>query len=180
MNAIATALVCSGVIWSVTRGRLQSHAALYLGFVPFNLSDATKWVLWLGLVLFVSDMLAIATGRPAVPDFMHLAYDTADSKLLLWLALVVAAPLFEELLFRGFLFQGLRQSVLGTSGAIVLLAALWAAIHTQYDLFGMASVFAIGVVLGFARWHSGSLLLPIALHAAANFVAMLQLVLLRQ
>ena len=176
---IATTLVCGGMIWTVTSRQMKSFAPSYLAILPFSRNEAIYWVLWLGAVLLISDLVMIASGHPAVPEVMQTIYSTADSKILLWLAMVVAAPLFEEFLFRGFLFQGLRRSVLGGSGAVVITAAVWASIHQQYDLLGMLSIFAIGIVLGLARWRSGSILLPIALHAMTNLVATIQVMLIR-
>lgn len=176
---IATALVCCSMIWTVTSRQLQSHAYSYLGVLTFARSEATYWVLWLGAVLLIIDLVTIVSGRPTVPEFLQVAWSTADSKLLLCLAMIVAAPIFEELLFRGFLFQGLRSSVLGGSGAVIVTAALWAVIHQQYDLVGVLSIFAMGLVLGFARWRTGSLLLTIAMHAMANLVAIMQLLIFR-
>lgn len=174
---LATGLVCSGMIWTVTSRQLQSYALSYLGVLSFSRREATYWVLWLGAVLLMLDLITIVTGRPLVTEFMQVAYSSANSKILLFVAMVVAAPIFEELLFRGFLFQGLRSSVLGGSGAVVITAAAWAIIHQQYDAFGMFSIFAMGLVLGFARWRTGSVLLTIAMHAMINLVATIQLLL---
>src|SRR5262245_3317362 len=90
------------------------------------------------------------------------------------LALVVAGPLAEEFLFRGFLFSGFLQSRLGPFGAIALTALAWAAIHGQYDLYGMGTVAAIGVVLGLIRWRTGSLWLCALLHGVMNAVASIE------
>jgi uncharacterized protein len=46
--------------------------------------------------------------RPLVPPFMRAAYASSRSPVILFLAIVVVAPLFEELVFRGFLFGVLR------------------------------------------------------------------------
>lgn len=176
---LATTLICGAMIWTVTSRQLQSFAPSYLAITPFSRNEAIFWVLWLGVVLLVTDLIRIASGKPVVPEVMQTIYSTADSKPLIWIALIVAAPLFEELLFRGFLFQGLRRSVLGGSGAVALTALIWAVIHQQYDLLGMVSIFAIGILLGLARWRSGSVLLPFAMHVMTNLVATIQLMLIR-
>jgi membrane protease YdiL (CAAX protease family) len=51
---------------------------------------------------------------------------------------------------------------------------VWAFIHLQYDLYFMAQVFAIGLVLGWFRWVSGSTMLTILLHGLANGESMLE------
>jgi uncharacterized protein len=95
---------------------------------------------------------------------------------LLWLALIVAAPLGEELLFRGFWFQGFTRSRLGVLGTIVITSLVWSSIHLQYDFYGCATVFASGLLLGYARYHSQSIIPPIIMHALMNLVAILQVV----
>ena len=101
-------------------------------------------------------------------------YETANPAWLFWGALIVAAPLFEELFFRGFLFKGLETSFLGTAGTIIVTSGIWAAIHLQYDAYGIATVFILGLLLGVARAQEGTLLLPLGMHSAANLVAAIE------
>ena len=54
------------------------------------------------------------------------------------------------------------------------IAAMFAAIHTQYSAFHLGEVFAIGVVLGAARALSGTVVLPIIMHAFHNAAALAQ------
>jgi membrane protease YdiL (CAAX protease family) len=116
-------------------------------------------------------LLAVAFDRPVVHDFMRDAYTTADPLWLLWLAVVVAAPAFEEIFYRGFLYYGLAGSRLGVTGATVISALAFASIHIQYELFEITVVFAMGILLAIARQRTGSILVPIGMHALNNFVA---------
>jgi hypothetical protein len=106
-----------------------------------------------------------------VPPFMIDVYETARFVPLLWFAVVAVAPITEELFIRGFLFQGVVRSRLGPAGAIVLSALGWAAMHTQYDLFGITTIVLGGLLLGYARLRSRSLYVPIAMHVVQNLVA---------
>jgi len=101
-------------------------------------------------------------------------YQTAGFPLLLWLAVVVAAPLAEETLFRGFLFKGILHSRLGGAGAVVLTALIWAVIHQQYDLYGVATVFAAGLLLGYARLSTNSIYAGLLMHALMNLIATIE------
>jgi uncharacterized protein len=93
---------------------------------------------------------------------------------LLWLLVVVVAPVTEELLFRGFLHCGWASSWLGVPGTIVLTSALWAALHLQYNWLGILVIFLMGLIFGSLRQHSGSTTLTIVLHAFNNlFVTVL-------
>jgi membrane protease YdiL (CAAX protease family) len=83
-----------------------------------------------------------------------------------WMALlaVVAAPLFEEYLFRGLVFKGLRRSMKPTF-AILASAAIFAIVHPPVSF---VPVFGLGVAAALAFEGSGSLLAPILAHALYN------------
>ena len=90
---------------------------------------------------------------------------------LMWLLMVVVAPVTEELFFRGFLHRGWAPSWLGVSGTIVVTAVLWALLHQQYNVLGILFIFVMGLIFGWLRQRSGSTLLPMALHTVNNLWA---------
>jgi membrane protease YdiL (CAAX protease family) len=138
---------------------------------------APRWrYVLLGIAGFIAISLVFAVvenvaggSQPAkeVVDLYHSARTAHRISALAFLA-VLAAPLLEELLFRGFLLPGWAASRLGPTGAIGLSSALWALGHMQYDAFGMAHVFCLGVLLGWLRLRSGSIFTPMILHALQN------------
>ena len=85
--------------------------------------------------------------------------------------------MFEEIFFRGFLFQGIRYSRLGPIGAIGITSFFWAAIHLQYDIYGIATIFALGILFGIARLKTGSIHLLMVMHSLASLVATIEMVL---
>ena len=129
------------------------------------------------LMLPLADLSAYLSGRAIVPPFVVEAYRSArDSGTLplLFLALAVAAPVTEEIVFRGFLYRGYAASRVGPAGAILIPAALWSVMHLQYEAFFIFQIFLLGVVLGWLRWRTGSLWLTIILHAIINAASLLQ------
>ena len=127
-------------------------------------------------VTAVFDLLLYATGRDIVPPFQVEAYQSAkDAGWLIWLilAIVIAAPIGEEIAFRGFLFRGLvrpgREML-----AIAVIALAWALLHIQYDWLGMVQIFTAGLLLGWFRCASGSTTLTILMHVLINFEAMIE------
>jgi hypothetical protein len=84
---------------------------------------------------------------------------------------MVVAPIFEEIFFRGFLFQGIRYSRLGPIGAIGITSFFWAVIHLQYDIYGIATIFAHGLLLGIVRFKTDSIYLLMVMHSLASLVA---------
>jgi ABC-2 type transport system permease protein len=77
---------------------------------------------------------------------------------------LVAAPLFEEFIFRGLIFGGLRRSF-GPWPAMAASAALFAIMHPAVS---MAPVFVLGLVAAWLYDRTRSLLAPMLAHAAYN------------
>ncbi len=156
-------------LFIVVRRRLSVRQ--YLGLVPVG---GRTMAVWLGVVLIFaacSDGLTYVLGLEIVPEFMLEVWRTSAWPPLLWLALIVGAPLIEETVFRGFLFVGLQQFRHGNILAVAVTSALWASFHLQYDLYQITVIFFIGIMLGIARIRSGSLWVPLAMHALINLLA---------
>lgn len=146
----------------------------YMALVPPRRGELIFAIACLAVILVATDVLSYALGRPVIPQFMIDAYKSAQSPIaivLLFIAIVIVAPVCEEIAFRGFLFRGLSMSRLGVPGAIVLTAAMWALMHVQYDWFVIAQIFLLGIFLGWLRWATGSTVLTIVLHFITNFAA---------
>jgi membrane protease YdiL (CAAX protease family) len=90
------------------------------------------------------------------------------------LGLIVLAPVAEELVFRGVLFARIRETRLGSVGAVLVPAALFALLHVQYSPLEMGFIAVDGLFFGLARYQSGSLPLPMLLHASGNAFAAAQ------
>jgi membrane protease YdiL (CAAX protease family) len=163
---------------SVLAARLRGWRARdYLALVPPRRGEIVAGVACLAALLVGFDLLTVLVGRDVVPGFMREAYlsaRTSGALALFFIAVVIVAPVSEEIAFRGFLFRGLAASWLGVSGAMILTSAAWAAMHVQYDAFTLAQIFFIGLLLGWIRWASGSTLLTIVLHMLANLTACIQ------
>jgi len=162
--------------WLVARREADPWS--YLGLVRCSPKAILLSCAVMGVFIAASDTLSWTLGRPLVPPLMTTAYATARSPVLLLLALVVAAPLFEELFFRGFLTSGLRS--VGTPAIVnaVATSAAFAAIHFQYDLLGIATIFLMGLLLAAFRFRFGSIIPAVAVHALANLVAFVETALL--
>jgi membrane protease YdiL (CAAX protease family) len=81
----------------------------------------------------------------------------------------VAVPLVEELIFRGAIFSALRNSWFGKTGAVVITAAAWAAVHAvSSPLLFVFIIFIMGLALGLLLLRFGSLWVTIVCHCAWN------------
>ncbi|MCC6910258.1 MAG: CPBP family intramembrane metalloprotease [Phycisphaerales bacterium] len=85
------------------------------------------------------------------------------------LAVVVMAPVIEEVIYRGALLGCLRGFSRSPWTAIVLSAALFAAMHigTAADV-AIPGLFVFGVGLGIVYERSGTLLAPMVMHGLFN------------
>lgn len=135
-------------------------------------------LLWVGAaciaMIAVFDGVAFLLGRPLVAPFMVEAYVNCAVPALLWLALVVAAPVVEEVLFRSFLLQGLKDSAIRSWGAVILSSIAWTSLHAGYDLYALATIFVAGLLLGFIWLRTRSVWLCIFMHALMNLIATLE------
>ena len=165
-------------LWAIVRLRrgpsLKDTFALY----PAPWRSYLAWNAMLALLLGAITALNHFVDRP-VPDWMLQIYGSAGSLPLLALAIVLLGPLFEEVVFRGFLFRSWLPSRLGAGGTIVLTTLLWTVIHVQYAPFELAQVAAAGLLLGAARVRSRSLFVPFSMHALMNLAALVELILLQ-
>ncbi len=82
---------------------------------------------------------------------------------------VIIQPACEEFLFRGF-FYGVWKRYLHPLAAGFLACLLFAAFHTSLTAFG--GLFVLAVCLNLAYERTGSLLVPIGMHALFNFASL--------
>ncbi|MFQ4135059.1 CPBP family intramembrane glutamic endopeptidase [Nodosilinea sp. PGN35] len=95
--------------------------------------------------------------------------------LVFFLTAAIAAPLFEEVLFRGFLLPSLTR-YLSVGWAIALSAFIFAAAHLS--LSEVLPLTLLGAILGFVYTRSRTLISPMVLHSAWNSATMLGLFIL--
>ena len=148
-----------------------------LDYLSFRKVKRSTLVLCVCLVLVIGGLMDTITyllGRPVVHEFMSTAYTTVVFKPLLWFAICFAAPFFEEVFFRGFLFTGFQSSRLGNVGAILLTTLPWTLIHVQYGPYELSQIFLLGVVLGVVRVRTQSIVPVILMHMVVNLAGTIQ------
>lgn len=121
-------------------------------------------LLW-GLILLVSLSVVID------PLLSHLPVPDQNYGRGGWtlLAVVVVAPVAEELLFRGLLLEMLRQHI-GTVAAVVISSAVFALMHLQPAV--MIDAFLAGLALCYIYLLTRSIYASILLHIFNNAIAM--------
>ncbi len=178
LAAIGSALVASLLMVGVIKLKRGTILADYLAVRTTDIGTVLKWLVVIIVLIIASDTLTWFLGRPIVPEVVTAVYESMRYPLLLGFTVVIVAPVFEELFFRGFMIAGMENSVIGPVGAVVVSSIVWSAIHLQYDLYETATIFVIGLILGAARLKSGSILLVIGLHAFVNLVSTIEVILI--
>jgi uncharacterized protein len=171
MATIVAAPVCVGLIVFIIKLKNGSNLLGYLGMRP---------VRWQTILISLGILLVFEVLLQSLSNFINYkgtsftedVFKTAGSVPLLWLATVIFAPVFEEVLFRGFLFEGFRRSPVGIVGALFLTSVFWAVLHMQYDLFAIGSIFVLGIIIGLVRWRTGSIWSSLAMHMFFNLISM--------
>jgi membrane protease YdiL (CAAX protease family) len=149
----------------------------------FRLELNNNWIFWglggylvaLPLVILVSLInQQIWQGQGGSNPILPLALEGKDSVALgiFFLTASVAAPMFEEIIFRGFLLPSLTR-YMSVWGAIVASSLLFAIAHLS--LSEVLPLATLGMVLGVVYTRSRNLLAPMLLHSLWNSGTLLSL-----
>lgn len=118
----------------------------------------------------------MALAQVVFPQAMVLRYDSSQifdrastaELVIVLLSVSLAAPIGEEIFFRGFLQRALGLQF-DVPRAVVVSAFIFSAFHL--DPVGLVARFELGVLFGLLAWRSGSLWPAIAAHSANNLVS---------
>jgi ABC-2 type transport system permease protein len=147
------------------RARTQGVPAFVGGGGLRAVRDGLRWGLLGGAVASVGGIayLAVTSALGLFPSLR--ANPIADPNLPYWLAaLAIAAPVFEEFLFRGLIFGGLRRSM-GLPAAALASAAIFGLVHPAAAVIPVA---AMGLCAALVYERTGALMAPMLVHALYN------------
>lgn len=139
-----------------------------LGFAP----ALGRGILWIAacypLLVLVQAMVHGASGSDMTPQdvvrFLQDAQNTRDRLGVIVMAAAVA-PVAEEIIFRGYLYATAKK-YLGPFAALAGTSLLFAALHGHAA--SVPALFTLAVCLGLAYEMTGSLLVPMIMHAVFN------------
>jgi membrane protease YdiL (CAAX protease family) len=145
---------------------LARGAGIYAAFVPVVIAAHV-----LNAIIVGGDAESV---QKPVRDVLS---QDGPARLALIVNLVVAVPLFEELVFRGFLQQGVKAQLALVASprnasllSVVVASVAFTAFH---DTFTYVPVFVLSLILGSAFERSGRILVPVALHALHNLAVVI-------
>ena len=136
--------------------------------VPRVLGDRAPAALLRGAIAgAVASLVALAWLHFAPVPAAAPATRTTDSEFAgLAIIAIAAAPVFEEFIFRGLIFKGLRRSF-GLAAATLASAAIFALVHPVH---AMVPVFVMGALAALVYERTKILAAPMTVHAIYNAV----------
>lgn len=163
VTLISNIITAAGLlIWFRLRHKPLGEAA--------GLRRCSGWIV--GFCAFAAIGLFVIVGLvvPLLPEPWVTSYENdmalvTDTGLIPALAMVLGAPILEELLFRGIMQSRLEQAM-PVWAAVLIQAALFGVIHGIPIQIGYA--FVLGLIFGWVRYRAGSILPTIAAHMVFN------------
>src|SRR5262249_23247129 len=163
----------AGILVGFAAGVRGGNRRAVFALLPVEGGASTCWLL-AGLTFLVMASVNLLIWGAAAPFFHVIQARTAllaevMSPWLTAIVIVIAAPLVEELLFRGFLLSAIAKSRIGFWGAALVSDAAWTMMHAAvHPWTALPSHFILGLVFSFILWRTGSLWACIFAHAANN------------
>jgi hypothetical protein len=128
-------------------------------------------------VTFVNNLIWLFLGFEVQAQQFSGIFQQLDQPALFLITGMFLAPLFEETIFRGFLFGGLRQR-LGWRNAALLSSAIFGAMHLSFAAF--IPTFALGFLFAYLYQRSNSIWPGIILHTLLNSFSLCTLFMVTQ
>ena len=165
-QALGFLLVPFGI--AMARGATLGEAAARLGLRRFRPS-ALKWMAAaVGAYLLFAIAYTAIFGEPKQEDIAD-KFGALPVQVLL---IVIAAPISEEVCFRGMLFGGLRTRLPRIAAALVS-AAVFGALHATTGVDAIPPLIFFGFVLALLYERTGSIVPGIMLHMLNNAIALI-------
>ncbi len=173
--------VLAGLMWAWFRQYDAHHRAFAI--LPLRFSDFWVGFLVLAFVLTIGSNLSrlfhdfamldtsmTLAGGATTEDVSNIDEFTAVGADMWAIVLltVIAAPIVEEILFRGWMLPMLRARGVPVLFAILISALAFGLVHTHQGLMVMTSTFFLGIALGVARVATGRVAAPVLGHMANN------------
>lgn len=161
----------------LARNREPWREALAARFAPGDLRGVLEGAgLQIGLSIALAILIGIFGGTVPSQEVVDEASSAVGGldQVAVIVALVVLAPLSEELVFRGVLLRGL-QVRFGAKPAVIGSAGAFALIHLLDPnlLLAMPVFLVLGLALGYATVRTGRLGRAVTIHAGFNLVTVL-------
>lgn len=135
-----------------------------------NYNFSNGFLVALGSTLAISVLIVSSFFPPETPPPIEKLLSSAGAMWIFAIFGIGVAPLFEEIIFRGFLFKVLSE-MRGPRLAVPVTAVLFALLHVPQlwgSWAGVALIFLVGYTLSLVRNRSNSLIPSLIIHTSYN------------
>lgn len=124
-----------------------------------------------GFIVIVDELDRIVYILFGQPDFLQELVDQLQitsirNGIFIVFTTAIAAPLVEEMLFRGYLQKVLEESWRDITKAILVTSLFFALVH--FNPYWIIQIYLLGMVLGYLAWRTNSIIPGIILHGLNN------------
>ena len=135
-----------------------------------NYNFSNGFLVALGATLAISVLIVSSFFPPETPPPIEKLLSSSSAMWIFAIFGIGVAPLFEEIIFRGFLFKVLSE-MRGSRLAVPVTAVLFALLHVPQlwgSWAGVALIFLVGYILSLVRHRSNSLIPSLLMHTSYN------------
>jgi uncharacterized protein len=166
MNVAVSTLLGSAIVMGVVIFGLwlRKDNTFSYALFPVSMLIAT-FVLIMSFNVVIDPLVSLIP----TPDFLTETFSgLVNYPVVLFFSIALAAPVLEEILFRGIILDGFLKNYTPFK-SILVSALLFGIIHMNFQQ-GIGAVF-MGIVVGFLYWRTRSILFCIAVHGLNNLFA---------
>ncbi len=169
----AQSFVCQEEVWGVATG-MEGRRAFLFGLLAWLVSYPLLVFFELSITIIMAQLgIDVEGDQVAVKQVKQVLGDPWAFGVLAF-TVCVLAPFIEELVFRGFIQQGLKQFC-SIRTSILITSVVFATIHFSKsqgysNILLIGTLFVLSCFLGFVREKKGSLWASIGLHSTFNAI----------
>lgn len=159
---------------AVKRGKIKTHE------IGLHKPDSwIHWIIWGIAFLFFAVIIEVVLHQQGILEIAPWKNGFAASIIRIAGAVIIA-PIAEEIMFRGVLFNLLLKKIKNLHLAIFLQAVLFVMLHnfayenTVSANIGIVQALVDASLFAYARHYTKSLYTPILMHAFGNFIAVFE------
>ncbi len=162
------------IYYFLSTKKFEVKKALRLNPVSKNVAYAS-FPIALGVIILVDEFdrlisIVIPPPESLLQMSTQLKFDGTFAAFLLWVTIIIIAPIGEELVFRGFLQRSLERIWKDVTKAVLITSMVFAMVHL--NPFWIIQIYVLGVVLGYLSWRTKSVLPGIIVHGLNNGLAL--------
>lgn len=167
---ISTLLICVPIIVYLHFTGLSIRKRLRINSIS-KYSLFSIIIISIGFIIIVDELDRIVYTLFGAPEYLQelveqLQITSIRNGVFIVFTTIIAAPLVEEMLFRGYLQKVLEESWRDITKAILATSLFFALVHL--NPYWIVQIYLLGMVLGYLAWRTNSIIPGIILHGLNN------------